>query len=114
MVVGCQTHFQIFDLRLRRLLKKNLLSQDGAYTQIRLPGYLVTNINFPDTPKRPLNALFFSLGANFLVSVPFGFKKKYFIFSFFAHFAPHGAGSRPPYGHQEVNMSKPSIQRALI
>ena len=81
---------------------------------IRLPGYLVTNINSDDTPKTPLNASNFALCELILLPVPFGFKKKYFIFAFFAHFAPHGAGGRPPYGHQEVNMSKPSTQRARI
>ena len=41
--------------------------------------------------------------------------KKVILFShFWPILAPHGAGGRPPYGHQEVNMSKPSIQRALI
>ena len=70
---------------------------------IRLSGYLVTNINFPDTPKRPLNALFFGLGANFLVSVPFGFKKFLFHFFIFCSFCP-------PWGWRPTTIWPPGGQ----
>ena len=100
--------------RLQMQLKADYHIQETASQEISLWVCSDTNITFPDTPKRPSNALFLSRIEEFYPAQPFGFKKFLFHFFIFCSFCPHGAGGRPQYGHQEVNMSKPSIQRGLI
>ena len=60
--------------------------------RIRLPGYLVANINFPDTPKRPLGALFFVPYAIFCSKSHSTSKQSSSGWFVFLGYGPHGEG----------------------